>query len=47
MLLRNKTNGIIGELLRKFRATGFGWITVVRVPDGREYRAPSEEWEKL
>lgn len=45
MKLRNKTNGIIGTFVREFRATGFGMIVIVQVPDGRLYRAPKAEWE--
>lgn len=45
--LRNKTNGITGTLVKEFKATGFGSIIIVRVADGRLYRAPKEEWEEV
>lgn len=46
-MLINRTDGIIGVFVREFRATGFGYITIVRVADGREYKAPSDEWELM
>jgi hypothetical protein len=46
-MLINRPNGITGTFLREFRATGFGYITIVRVADGREYKAPSHEWELM
>lgn len=44
--LVNTTNRITGEFVKEFRATGFGLIVVVKVPDGRLYRAPKNEWRK-
>ena len=44
-LLMNVEDGIIGTFLREFRATGFGDITIVKTLDGREYKAPSDEWK--
>ena len=40
----NSTDGIVGTFVREFRATGIGYLIVVRVADGREYKAPSNEW---
>lgn len=44
-LLMHVEEGIIGTFLKEFRATGVGYITVVKTLDGREYKAPNNEWQ--
>ena len=44
MRLKNKTNGVEGEFIKKYWVTGRGYTTMVRCDDGRKYYAPSDEW---
>lgn len=46
-LIRNIANGVTGSYLRVFRTTGVGEIIVAKCGDGRQYRAPEDEWESL
>jgi phosphodiesterase/alkaline phosphatase D-like protein len=46
-VIKNITNGITGAYVKTFRATGFGNIIVVMCLDGRQYRAPEEEWKAV
>lgn len=39
-----KSTGVTGHFEKLFRATGIGEIVIVRVPDGRLYRAPLSDW---
>lgn len=47
MRLRNRINGIEGEFIKKYWVTGRGYSTIVKCNDGREYYAPSNEWELI
>jgi len=45
VFLVNKTNGVKGWFIKRYKVTGRGYSIMVQCEDGRQYYAPEEEWE--
>lgn len=45
--LRNKSNGITGMFLKRYKVTGCGYSIIVECDDGRKFYAPEREFQKI
>lgn len=46
-IVANKTNGIVGTVIKTYKPTGAEYQALIKTLDGREYHAPMSTWVKL
>lgn len=44
MLMKHLLSGNMGYFIKEYQATGHGYITQIKLADGRVYYAPSSEF---
>ena len=47
MKLKHKLTGIVGTFVRRYKVTGRGDSTIIKLADGRKYYAPTEEFSEV
>lgn len=47
MTLKHSLTGNIGTFIKEYYVTGYGYLTQIKLPDGRIYYAPSYEFTSI